>query len=200
MIRRTFNIKGNPCLDCVVRSPASIDPPDWVPTVETVADHAIADRSLLHALCPVSSQLRAEEARGGSKGHLATVPVRKAADDLHAASNTADGPAISDDAGERSVSPGPCSLAAPVEDSAIPSRAASDAANGPVCASAAHRSVFESRTTLRLGDVKVSGFCITNSLKDGVSLFSLFRPSWALGLIQWAHGRISRPTTLHRPY
>jgi hypothetical protein len=132
----------------------------------------------LHAVRFVPSGLRAEEARGGSEGHGATVSVQKATDGIHAPTSTADDSAASDAAAGRGLSPGAFPLAASddIEESAksssITCRAASNAADGPASASAARCSDLESRTTLRRDEVKVSILFGTNLLKDGVSSFS----------------------------
>jgi hypothetical protein len=180
---------------------------------------AIAGRVFLHTVYFGSSRLRGEEASGGSKSDVAaTVPVWSAANGLHAtATTTADDSAAASDADaafERSLSPG-ASASDDVYDSAKSSsascRAASTAtpiaatiaASGPASASSAHRPCLESYTRLRLDEVKASILFRTSSLKDGVSLFSLSRHSWALGgLIE---GRASRhwadfPTSLHNSY
>jgi hypothetical protein len=191
MVRRNFNIKGNDCVDFLVRS----HHPHRILIVP------IADRILLHTLCFVSSGFRAEEARGGGKGCLATVPVCKPANGLHATTATADDPASSDAASERGLSPGAFTVAAsndnedsaksasatcratanaandPAKPPSATHRAASDAASGPASASIARRPILASRTTLRPDEVKGSIFFGASSLKDGVSLFSLSRPS-----------------------
>jgi hypothetical protein len=176
---------------------------------------AIAGRVFLHTVYFGSSRLRGEEASGGSKSDVAaTVPVWSAANGLHAtATTTADDSAAASDADaafERSLSPG-ASASDDVWDSAKSSsascRAASTAAtiatSGPASASTARRPCLGSYTRLRLDEVKASILFRTSSLKDGVSLFSLSRHSWALGgLIE---GRASRhwadfPTSLHNSY
>lgn len=137
--------------------------------LEICTDRAIADRILLHALCFVSDRFRAETTSGGSKGSVAAVPVRSAANGLYATTTTADDSATASDAAttpdaasECGLSPGAFPIAASndIEDTAKSSsasyRTASNAVNGPASASAARRPVLASPTTLRPGEVKVS--------------------------------------------
>ena len=151
--------------------------------LEICTDRAIADRILLHALCFVSDRFRAETTSGRSKGNIAAVPVRSAANGLHAATTTADDSATTPDAAsERGLSPGALPLAASddIEDSAkSPSasyRTASNAANGTASASAARHPVLASPTTLRPDEVKFSILLDINSLKDGYHCFPYLAP------------------------
>jgi hypothetical protein len=184
--------------------------------LEICTDRAIADRVLLHALCIVSDGFRAETTSGGSKGSVAAVPVRSAANGLYATITTADGSATAPDAAttpdaasERGLSPGTLPLAASndIEDTAKSSsasyRTASNAVNGPASASAARRPVLASSTALRLDEVKILILLVTTSLKDGVSLFFLISPFLGFGVLnarRIARHRAGFPTIFRNSY
>ena len=183
--------------------------------LEICTDRAIADRILLHALCFVPDRFRAETTSGGSKGSVAAVPVRSAANGLYATTTTADDSATASDAAttpdaasECGLSPGAFPIAASndIEDTAKSSsasyRTASNAVNGPASASAARRPVLASPTTLRPGEVKVSSSYYDFAEGWGTIVF-LISPFLGFGVLnarRIARHRAGFPTIFRNSY